>query len=301
MSDRLLFSIIIPTYNREKFIGATLESVFAQKYPNYEVIVVDNCSTDATADILRPLAESGKITFVQHDRNYERARSRNTGMEYAKGDFLTFLDSDDFMYPDNLADAAQFADQNPDLRCFHNLYELVNAEKQVIYRYKLPSLKDQLRAIADGNFMSCIGDFIHRDIYIKYKFDTTAELTGGEDWEYWLRIAADHKIGRINKVNNGIQHHEGRSINNQSIESLRQGLDYLVRKFRNDEHLSKVYGNYINRIEAASFLYLNVLANDGHLSKLAFDFLRSAIRKEKGLVFSLRFMRSLRRTLANSF
>ena len=296
-----MFSIVIPTYNREKFIEATLESVFAQTYRNYEVICVDNCSTDTTADILRRYAERGKITFIRHDKNYERARSRNTGMEAAKGDFVTFLDSDDFMYPNNLADAAEFANTNPEIKCFHNLYELVNADRKVIYQHTFPALNDQLRAIADGNFMSCIGNFIGREIYSNYKFDTSPDLTGGEDWEFWLRVLADHKVGRIEKVNSGIQHHEGRSVNNQNIESIRQGLFYLAQKFRSDPHLSEVYGKYLNRIEASSFFYLNVLANDGRLSKMAFNFLRTAVEKEKSVLFSMRFMRSLRRTVINSF
>jgi glycosyltransferase involved in cell wall biosynthesis len=70
MSEPLMFSIVIPTYNREKFVEATLESVFAQTYPNYEVICVDNCSTDNTANILRRYAELGTITLIQHDKNY---------------------------------------------------------------------------------------------------------------------------------------------------------------------------------------------------------------------------------------
>src|SRR5690348_2695793 len=107
------FSVVIPTYNRAKFIVNTLESVFSQSYKNYEVIVVDNCSTDDTVAVLQPLIDEKKIRFIQHEKNYERAYSRNTGIENATGDFLTFLDSDDFMYPENLADAADFIQKNP--------------------------------------------------------------------------------------------------------------------------------------------------------------------------------------------
>ncbi|HLM60373.1 MAG TPA: glycosyltransferase family 2 protein, partial [Pyrinomonadaceae bacterium] len=155
MSNPLLFSIIIPTYNRESFILNTLDSVFAQTDPHYEIIVVDNCSTDDTIKILQPLADAGKIRLIQHEKNYERARSRNTGMENAKGDYLTFLDSDDFMYPDNLADAAEFAAKNPEIKCFHNLYELIDADKKVLRKYPFPPLDDRIEAIVGGNFMSC--------------------------------------------------------------------------------------------------------------------------------------------------
>jgi hypothetical protein len=91
--DGPTFSVVIPTYNRARLIGKTLASVFAQTYPAAEVVIVDNCSTDDTAEVLRPLIEAGKVRFIRHDRNYERARSRNTGMEHATSDYVTFLTS----------------------------------------------------------------------------------------------------------------------------------------------------------------------------------------------------------------
>ncbi|HWZ23211.1 MAG TPA: glycosyltransferase family 2 protein, partial [Cytophagaceae bacterium] len=87
------FSIVIPTYNREKCILNTLDTVFSQTFRDYEVIVVDNCSTDQTELVLSEFISSGKIKFIKHDKNYERAKSRNTGMKAARGNFLTFLDS----------------------------------------------------------------------------------------------------------------------------------------------------------------------------------------------------------------
>ncbi|MGH9960893.1 MAG: glycosyltransferase family 2 protein, partial [Pyrinomonadaceae bacterium] len=221
MSEYPFFSVVIPTYNRAAFIEATLRSVLSQSYPHYEIIVVDNCSTDHTKQLLEPLIRSGQIHFIEHEQNYERARSRNTGMNAARGDFVTLLDSDDFMYPNNLADAADYACAHPDIKCFHNLYEFVDSERRVLRRYPMPSLNNQLKAIASGNFMTCIGNFIHREIYQRYQFDTTKELIGGEDWEFWLRVLADYRVGRIEKINSGILQHDGRSVNNQSLDSMK--------------------------------------------------------------------------------
>jgi glycosyltransferase involved in cell wall biosynthesis len=91
------FSIVIPTYNRADLILDTLESVLSQTYKEFEVIVVDNCSTDNTKDVLLPYIQNGSISFIQHEKNYERSKSRNTGIKHAKGDYITFLDSDDFI------------------------------------------------------------------------------------------------------------------------------------------------------------------------------------------------------------
>src|SRR3989442_4172090 len=195
MNQFPFFSIVIPTYNRAALIGATLESIWQQTYQHFELIVVDNCSQDQTEEVLVPHVKAGRIRYIKHDRNYERARFRNTGMSAAQGDFVTLLDSDDFMYQTNLADAASYARANPDIKCFHNLYEYVDEQRKMLRRYSMPSLSNQLRAISQGNFMSCIGNFIHREIYQNYRFDTAESLTGWEDWEFWLRVLADYKVG----------------------------------------------------------------------------------------------------------
>lgn len=297
MKKPLFFSVVIPTYNREKYILNTLSTVFEQTYPHYEVIVVNNCSTDDTERVLEPLVESKKIKFINLERDFERAYSRNTGMENARGDFLTLLDSDDFMYPTNLEDAAAFALENPQMKFFHNLYELVDEQKNVIQRQKFPPLNDPLKTIVAGNFLSCIGTFLHREIYTKYRFDTFRDLSGAEDWEFWLRVFADYKIGRISKFNNAILHHEDRSIKNQSIESLERGYLHLFDKYRRDPHLSKVYAAHLNRIEANSYLYLAILANSGALFDEAKKYLRLAARKDFSVVSTGRFLRVLRRAV----
>ena len=295
MSQYPFFSVVIPTYNRAKFIGATLKTVLSQTYPHYEIIVVDNCSTDNTDEVLHPFIQAGQIHFIRHDQNYERARSRNTGMAAARGDFVTLLDSDDFMYPQNLFDAAEYARAHPTIKCFHNLYELVNSERNVLRRYPMPSLTNRIKAIAEGNFMTCIGDFIHREIFEHYKFDTHQELSGGEDWEYWLRVLADYEVGRIEKINSGILQHPGRSINNQNLESIRSGLEYLCAKLTSDPHLSEVYRPYLKRIRANSFVYMGILANTGGLHTAARRYLSQAVAADFGILTNLRFWRVMRR------
>ncbi|HMF56802.1 MAG TPA: glycosyltransferase family A protein [Pyrinomonadaceae bacterium] len=292
MSPDLFFSVIIPTYNRAHLIEETLQSVLEQTYPHYEVIIIDNCSTDNTEEVLRPYVESGRVQFVRHDRNYERARSRNTGMSLAKGDFVTFLDSDDLMYATNLEDAAGYAAAHPEIKCFQNLYEFIDADtRKVVYKNRLPSLKNQLKAISEGNFMSCIGDFIHREIYQSYRFDTDPVVTGAEDWDFWLRVLADYSVGRIEKVNNGIIQHSGRSVNNQNLQSICTGLERVVSKLHNDPHLSEIYRPYLKRIEATSFLYIAILANTGRMYREALGFLREAARKDLSILTKPRFAR----------
>jgi len=300
MTDYPFFSVVIPTYNRAAFIEATLQSVLSQTYPHFEIIVVDNCSTDNTDELLQSFIYAGQIKFIKHEQNLERACSRNTGMKAARGDFLTLLDSDDFMYPNNLADAAEYARTHSDIKCFHNLFEFVDSKGNVLRRYPMPSLKDQRKAISGGNFMSCIGDFIHREIYRRYEFDTTPELIGGEDWEFWLRVLADYKVGRIEKINSAVLQHDGRSVNNQNLRTMQTGLKQLCLKLSTDPHLSKVYGPYLKSIRANSLVYLAILANTGAQFAKARDYLSQAIKADAALLASTRFWRVARRAWLRS-
>ena len=140
MMSNPFFSIIIPTYNRGKLILKTLESVFSQDYSDYEVIVVDNCSTDNTAERLKPLQDSGKIIFIRHDKNYERAVSRNTGIKNANGQFLTFLDSDDTMHQNHLSTLHYIIKNNSEINFLATKYDIKRNNK-IYYPPSLEKLK----------------------------------------------------------------------------------------------------------------------------------------------------------------
>jgi glycosyltransferase involved in cell wall biosynthesis len=257
--------------------------------------VVDDCSTDNTDEVVGSYVKAGKIRYFKNENNSERAHSRNVGLDAAVGDFATLLDSDDFMYASNLADAAAFVRDNPEVRCFHNLYELVDADRKVLRQFPLAPLRNQLRAIAMGNFMACVGNFMHRDIYKNYKFDTFLPLSGSEDWDFWLRVLADYKVGRIEKINNGVLHHGGRSVNNQNIDTMRIGLEHVCEKLARDPHLAKVYRPYLTKIRSNSYLYLAILANGSERFDAARHYLREAIRQDPSQLTNPRFWRVVRR------
>ncbi|NOT74597.1 MAG: glycosyltransferase family 2 protein [Cyclobacteriaceae bacterium] len=272
----VFFSIIIPTYNRADFILNTLQTVFDQSFQDFEIIVVDNASQDNTAKLLEPYIRDGKLKLIVHDKNYERAKSRNTGQQNANGKYVTFLDSDDFMYPDNLKDAYQYAMSHPDVRLFHNLYELVDSKREVIYKYQFNSLDNPIRAIAKGNFLSCIGVFMDREIYRNISWDETPVLVGSEDYEYWLRVLASVKnVGRINKVNNGILHHAQRTMNQLDLRAAESRVEFLIRKVETDPSMNSVYKPFLGELKSGLFIFLAGLAGKTD-KKLSFQYLRMA-------------------------
>ncbi len=301
ISDRPTFAVVIPTYNRATRLVNTLETVFGQQEPANEIIVVDNCSTDETPEVMSDLMETHEnLRYYRHEVNLERAASRNTGMSKATADYVTFLDSDDLMYPQNLREAGDFVVETG-ARFFHNLYESVDEDGRHLRYWPVPSLRNHLRSIAIGNFLSCIGVFIHRDIYSEYRFDTDPLLTGSEDWELWLRVAADHQVDRLSAVNSAIVQHSGRTMLNQEVPVAARRVDYILDKIDADPHLSLVYGPYRSLMRASRMVFLAGIANGNYDSKAAVRFLRRALDEKPTMGFSLRFLRCMQIAAANWF
>ena len=104
-----MISIITPNYNCVKFIAETIESVLAQTYQNWEMIIVDDCSTDGSYEIALKYAEKDKrIKIFRMDHNSGAAYCRNKGIELSKGEYIAFLDSDDLWMPEKLEKQVEF-------------------------------------------------------------------------------------------------------------------------------------------------------------------------------------------------
>jgi len=96
------FSIIVPTYNRAHLISKAIESVIAQSFVNWELIIVDDGSTDKTMDLIASYQEKDTRIRYIYQENAERSAARNNGIDHAKGEYICFLDSDDYYLKKNL-------------------------------------------------------------------------------------------------------------------------------------------------------------------------------------------------------
>lgn len=119
-----LVSIIMPSYNTAKFISETIESVLAQTYPNWELIIADDCSTDDTDAVVRPYLADGRIRYIKNEKNSGAAVSRNRALREAKGKWIAFLDSDDLWLPEKLEKQIAFMEQNDCRFSYTNYIEI---------------------------------------------------------------------------------------------------------------------------------------------------------------------------------
>lgn len=195
-------SVIIPTYNCTEYISNAINSVLSQTYKNYEIIVIDDGSTDNTKDKLIPFISEEKIKYF-YIKNSGPAKARNVGIKKSKGDYIAFLDSDDLWLPDKLMLQIDFLDRSSDIEVVHCDLEFFNKDKilhDVINKDKL---------ILDGLiFNDCLLlrslVFLSSLLVKRSILDTVGlfdeSLYTAEDVNLILRIAKKHKFGYINKV-----------------------------------------------------------------------------------------------------
>ena len=107
-----LVSVIMPSYNTAPYIADSIRSVLEQSYVNWELIIVDDCSTDDTDAAVAPFLEDGRIRYLKNEKNSGAAVSRNRALKEAKGKWIAFLDSDDLWMPDKLSKQIAFMDKN---------------------------------------------------------------------------------------------------------------------------------------------------------------------------------------------
>lgn len=107
-----LVSIVMPSYNTAKYIAETVQSVLAQTYQNWELIIVDDCSTDDTNEVVKPFLRDSRIRYLKNEKNSGAAVSRNRALREAKGKWIAFLDSDDLWMPEKLEKQIAFMKEN---------------------------------------------------------------------------------------------------------------------------------------------------------------------------------------------
>lgn len=128
-----LISIIMPAYNAEKYICQAIESVLAQTYKNWELLIIDDNSTDTTAKIVESYLGDKRIKFFTNKVNLGPAKARNIGLDNAIGDYITFLDADDFIGVDKLSAQVLFM-KNKNIDMSHGNYYFCNSDGDKIKR-----------------------------------------------------------------------------------------------------------------------------------------------------------------------
>jgi glycosyltransferase involved in cell wall biosynthesis len=215
-------SIIMPVLNGEKYIGEAIESILAQTYRDYELIVVDDGCTDGTRDLLKQFETKLRLKVIGHSTRQGITRSVNDGIRAASGRFIAFLDHDDMWFPNFLQSQVTYLHEHPDVGMAHSDFQTITAEGGVI-EASVAASRNRKR-VSGHVFPQLFMDsfIVGNSVLIRKEcfehlgpFDE--ELPWG-DYHMWLRIAKHYKVDYVPEVLTKYRQHATQNTREMPVE-----------------------------------------------------------------------------------
>lgn len=232
MPNNALVSIITPCYNAADFVSQTIESVLAQSYQNWELLLIDDGSKDKTVDIIQKYAVQDSRIKALHNTHEKQVRgpgaARNTGIEFATGRYIAFLDSDDLWTADKLKVQIDFMQNHNAILCY-GWYELITADNVVVGQHTPTSPRTSYRNLLKDCEIGCLTavydtQFIGKQFIDMNNWDTHA------DYSLWLKITKQghdalncpQVLGQYRLISNSISANKFKAMKQQWL-TLRIG------------------------------------------------------------------------------
>jgi len=231
------FSVILPTYNRSELLPKAIESVLSQTYADWELIIVDDASTDNTALVVKGYSDS-RIRYLLNEQNIERSASRNRGIDQANGTYICFLDSDDYYLENHLESFNKCIENNDSAEALYycNTYEETQGKLIEIPNGSIKTSNKVEQIITDiiGIPRTCI----HQVILKEFRFNPKYRI--GEDMDLWVRIVKKYPL-IPNHVHSVVYlNHVGRSVQLNNRYSFVEHINRLKQIISEDreKHIS---------------------------------------------------------------
>lgn len=222
------FSIVIPAYNAERFITRALESVAIQTFDDFEIVIVNDGSTDSTVTRIREFfLHYGNLSWkVINQQNKGIGGARNTGIKNSIGEYIAFLDADDAWYPNKLSLVAGYFREWPevDFICHDEVWIQQGINRGTV---SYGPYKDYKELLFKGNCISTSASVVRRSKLMEAGlFSENLDFNGVEDYELWLRLSKICKIEYLHEVM-GEYHIHGTGITNDEEKHVRNSLNVI--------------------------------------------------------------------------
>lgn len=220
-----LVSVVIPTYNRAELVQRAVHSVLSQTYPDLEVIVIDDASTDDTRDRIKTLQNiDHRVRYFRHESNRGAQAARNTGIQAAKGKYIAFLDSDNEWLPRKLEkQMALFSHKTDSLGAVYCGYQKVSIEGKVLDEYVPQYRRLVYKQVLDCWLTDTSTLVVHKDILEKIH-GLNENIRAYHEWDLCIRLARECEFDFVPECLTLYHQHALASI---SKDFLRDAYGYL--------------------------------------------------------------------------
>ena len=213
-------SVVVPVYNGAEYLEKTVKTILAQSFTDFELILVNDGSSDTSAELMNTFETKDNRVKTHHKENGGVACARNYGIQYAKGEFVAFCDQDDLWHPDKL-EKQLLLFKNPSVGLVYcgALIEFTNLNK-----ISKPSFKKKFRGeifdqLIQQNMITCCSAIARKTALEEVNgFDDDRELMGVDDWHLWLKLALHCEADLVEEyLCTHIFHGDNYSLNDQKM------------------------------------------------------------------------------------
>ena len=290
MKDKTpFFSIIIPTHNRPGFLHKSVNSVLNQKYQSFEIIVVNDASTEDYSDTEKFLKSDSRIRYYKVDFK-NRSKTRNFGIDKAIGDWICFLDDDDIYYDNHLEILYNNILEYPDIKIFRTLTVTLINNKKDFDRDKGVEIQNHIQVI---RHMLPIHSFtVNKKLLINNRFIDFLHYM--EDTELWLRLIKANKLKIIPKHTNEYIVHGKNTVSDNDENTLlekEKAINYIIKTYPQIQ--KKDFNNKLYQLSLA----LCTINFDNKVFKQALHYYINAIKIKPQLLISRWTLGKLKRLL----
>ncbi len=223
-------SVIMPVYNRAQLIAESIESILMQTWQDWELIVVDDGSTDATLEIVQRFADPRIV--VIHQENQGAAVARNTGLDQAQGEYVVFLDADDLYFPHALSDLVDYLDTHAEADAVYSDGYMCDADLKPLLRlseHRPGAFTGNIleHVVLSGSAISAIMSTMIRRATIErfgIRFDRNMPI--GQDWDFWIQLARFAEFGYLDRLTCMYRIHETNTTRTTRGKLRRETLVY---------------------------------------------------------------------------
>ena len=256
MSRTPFFSVAIAVYNKEKYIVETVESVLAQNFDDFEVVIVDDGSTDSSRELIRQFNDKRIKIFSQENQGASAAR--NYAIAKCSGKYIALIDADDLWTPEHLPNIKELILQFPEAQLFATHYEVMYTPHYKVEANYSIELDNKIQLINDYFAGSMVNSLIHTSsvAFTKNAFLDAGQfdinLRSGEDTDLWIRLGLKNKIAFHTNVSSTYRKY---ADNNLTSQYLVEESSKLIGKYKEEEQSNDSLKKFMNLNRFAIAVY----------------------------------------------